>query len=129
MVAAGAAVGAAVVAAGWAAGAVTEVAALAELFAGLGSAVVELADAVFVTVVPALATLDCTTSVKVAEAAAESEALVQVTAPVPPTAGVAQVNTGPDVCARDTNVVPAGRVSVNAVDCAAWGPLLVRPME
>src|SRR5258708_23087445 len=89
--------GAVVVTAGGAAGAATDVVALAELFAGLGSAVVELADAVFVTVVPALATLDCTTRVKVAEAAAESEALVQVTAPVPPTAGVAQVNTGPDV--------------------------------
>src|SRR5258708_25560935 len=89
--------GAVLVTARSAAGATTDVTALAELFAGLGSAVVELADAVFVTVVPALATLDCTTRVKVAEAAAESEALVQVTGPVPPMAGSAQVDTGPDV--------------------------------
>src|SRR5258708_33592629 len=95
--------GAVLVTARSAAGAVIEVVALAELFAGLGSAVVELADAVFVTVVPALATLDCTTRVKVAEAGAASEALVQVTVPAAPTAGVVQVNAGPDVCARDTN--------------------------
>jgi hypothetical protein len=32
-------------------------------------------------------------------------AVLQLTVPVAPTAGVAQVNAGPEVCVNDTNVV------------------------
>src|SRR5258706_218595 len=107
--------------------ATTEVAAVAELLAGFGSAVAVLAEAVLVIVVPAPAALDCTTSVKAAVEPEGSEAMVQVTVPVAPTAGVGQGK--PAAAPRGTNGVPAGTLSVNTVDCAACGPLLGRPME
>src|SRR5260221_274835 len=105
-----------------------EVEAVALLLAGLGSVVAELALAVLEIVAPPLPGPACTTSVKAAEPAAASEARLQLTVPPAPAAGVVQVNVGPDVCANDTNVVPAGSASLNAVACAALGPLFVRPM-
>jgi hypothetical protein len=102
--------------------------AVALLLPPLGSGVVELTLAVLATVVPALPGIARATSVKAAELATASEAMLQLTVPVAPTAGVVQVNVGPDVCASETKVVPAGRASLNVAACAAPGPLFDRTM-
>ncbi len=83
------------------------------LFAGVGSFVGELAAAVLVIVAPlATLALTLTTSVKAATAPAGSEAMLQLTVPPAPTAGLVHEKAGPVFWARETNVVPAGRVSV-----------------
>ena len=78
--------------------------------------------AVFVTVPPPLV---LRTRLNVAPAPLASNAMLQVTAPVPPAAGVAQVKAGPPVWLAETNVVPAGSVSLSCTFCASRGPLLV----
>jgi hypothetical protein len=98
------------------------------LLPGIGSGVVELALAVLLTVVPALPGPARATSVKAAAAPEASVVMLQLTVPPAPTAGLVQMNVGPDVCANDTNVVPAGSASVSVADCAALGPLFVRTM-
>ena len=108
----------------------TVVVAVAELFAGVGSFVGELAAAVLVIVAPlATLALTFTTTVKAATAPAGSEAMLQLTVPPAPTAGLVHEKAGPVFWARETNVVPAGRVSVTAAVWASDGPLLVRLIE
>src|SRR6266699_2621705 len=84
-------------------GGVTVVVAVPELLAGSGSAVVELAVAVFVTTASRKPGSTCTTSVTVADAPLAIEPSAHETVAVPaqaPCDGVAE-----------TNVVPGGRVS------------------
>ena len=65
--------------------------------------------AVFVTVVPFVSEpLNATVTLNVADAPAANVAIEQVTV-----APVVQVNVGPFVCDSETNVVPAGSVSVS----------------
>src|SRR2546423_1567666 len=83
-------------------GAATVVAAVPELLVGSGSAVVELAVAVFVTTASRKPGSTCTTNVTVAEAPLAIEPSEHTTVAVPahaPCDGVAE-----------TNVVPGGRV-------------------
>ncbi len=72
---------------------------------------------------PAVFELTCTTSVKVAVAPAARVALVQVTVPVPPIAGVVQVNVGPALWLSETKVVLVGIVSLQLTPWASDGPL------
>ena len=101
--------------------------ALAVLFAGVGSDVGELADAVLVIVAP-LATfaLTFTTTVKAAPAPAGSELMPQLTVPPDPTAGLVHVKGEPVFWTSETNVVPAGSVSVRVAFWASDGPPLLR---
>jgi hypothetical protein len=62
------------------------------------------------------------TKLNVAEAPLASDAMLHVIMPVPPTAGAAQLNEGPLVCVAETNVVPAGVVSVSCTLAASDGP-------
>ena len=89
--------------------AVLVVVAVAVLLAGVGS-VVELATlAALVIVVPAgAAGSTLTTRVNVAEAPVASVGLVDVTSPVPPTAGVVLANLKKAGDVKETKVVPAG---------------------
>src|ERR1700742_4912591 len=79
--------------------------------------------AVFVmtTPLPSAASL-CTTSVNTAVSPFASAASLQVTVPVPPTAGVVQVNVGPPDCVMETNVVFVGTTSVSTTFDASFGP-------
>lgn len=98
--------------------------AVAALFAGRGSEVVVDTVAVFVIVVPFAADGGImTTSENVAELPLASVAALQVTVPVPPAAGVVQVNAGPAVWVIDTNVVLVGMASVSDGAWASEGPL------
>jgi len=104
----------------WAA---TLVVAVPVLLPGLGSGVVEPAVAEFVITVPfGTPGPTKTTSVNTLLPGA-NEGLVQLTVPVPPTAGVVHVH--PAGVASETNVVPAGRVSVRVAAAALLGPALV----
>jgi len=95
----------------------TVVVAVAELFPATGSSV-DVTLAVLLTIVPfGVAAFTFTTSVKDPLPLAGRVAMVQLTVPVPPTAGVVQVHPAGDV--RDTNVVFAGRVSDRATVVAA----------
>ena len=77
----------------------------------------EAAEAVFITpAVTFAATLKI--RVNVAEAEEGRVAIPQLTVGV-------QLNVGPDVCASETKVVPAGSASVIVTLCASLGPLLV----
>ena len=105
------------------AAAATVVVAVAELFAGLGSVVVEETDAVLVmTVPPAVAPSTATTSVNDALPAIML-AFVQEIEPVAPTAGVVQLHPPGDD--STTNVVFAGTESVSVTFAAAFGPALL----
>src|SRR5512132_2316713 len=95
----------------------TVVVAVAELFPAAGSSV-DVTLAVLLTIVPlGVAAFTFTTSAKDPLPLAGRVAMVQLTVPVPPTAGVVQVHPAGDV--RDTNVVVAGRVSDRATVVAA----------
>jgi hypothetical protein len=88
------------------------------LFAGLLSAVVLVTFAVLLSVVPfGVAALTFTTIVKVAEAPLTSDAIEHVVV-----APVVQRNAGPVVWFSETNVVPAGSVSLNETVEASDGP-------
>ena len=97
------------------------------LFAGTGSLVAEVTVAVLPSA--AFGSSDVfTTSENVAVAVDGSEAMLQLTVPVAPAAGVVQVKVGPPVCVIDTNVVVAGTASVSVTLTASAGPLLVTPI-
>ena len=66
-----------------------------------------------------------TTSVNVADEPLANVAHVIATEPVPPTAGVVIVAAGPVFCASETNVTPAGKVSLSTALTAAFGPALL----
>src|SRR3954447_21022987 len=80
------------------------------------SVVVVLTFAMFEIVPVALLAVEAT-SVNVAVAPAVNDAFVQVTVVVP-----LQLNVGPLFCVTETNVVPAGSVSVSTVFAAAFAP-------
>ncbi len=97
---------------------------VAELFAELGSVVPLETVAVLEIDEPFAAfALTLTTSVKVLDAFAAMLALEQETLPIPPTAGVVQVN--PAGLASETNVVFAGKVSAIVTLAALLGPVFV----
>ena len=102
----------------------TVVVAVALLLPVLESAVVELTVAVLEIVLPsAVSGLTWTTMVKVAVAPLASEAVVQFTVPVEPTAGVVHVQ--PAGVAIDWNVVCDGNGSFMVTVAAAFGPALL----
>jgi hypothetical protein len=81
--------------------------------------VVDETDAVFMTA--PFSSVTWTTSVKGADAAAASVPVVQLTVPVPPTAGVEQLH--PAGVLRETNVVPEGTASDSVTFWDGDGPL------
>src|SRR6266849_2125991 len=88
----------------------TDVVAVAELLPALESVVDDVTVAVFVIVVPlGVAAFTFTTIVKVAFAPLARVGSLQVSAPVPPTAGATHEN--PAGAVTDTNVVFAGVLS------------------
>src|SRR5205814_1651529 len=98
--------------------ALTSVEAVDELLLGFESGVVDVTFAVFITVVPFVSEpLNVTVTLNVADAPAAKVAMEQVTV-----APVVQVNVGPLVCDSETNVVPAGSVSVSVTEAASEGP-------
>ena len=85
---------------------------VAESFPGLSSVVLLEMVAVLLIVVPlGVFPFTFTTRLKVALAPDVNVAMVHVTVPVPPNAGLVQVKTGPAVWVIDTNVVFPGVAS------------------
>jgi hypothetical protein len=104
--------------------AATVVGAVAELFPATGSAIVLATVAVFVMVEPTAAPASTRTRSVTAEIWPEvSEARAQETVPVPPTAGVVQVQ--PLGVETERKVVLAGTASVRVTPIAVAGPLFV----
>ena len=102
----------------------TVVDAVALLFPGFGSLVVDVTVAVLLIVVPfGVAAFTFATSVKVAVAPLISDAIEHVVV-----APVVQMNAGPVVWFSETNVVFAGSVSVNETVEASDGPLFATVM-
>ena len=98
--------------------------AVALLFAGLGSVIEEEPISVSVMIVPvAVPAFTFVTRVNDPLEPAAKVAMLHVTVPVPPTAGVIQPHA-PGL-ASDTNVVLVGIASVNLTVVAADGPLFV----
>jgi hypothetical protein len=100
--------------------ALTVVPAVAELLAADGSEVVVATIAVLFSA-PAAEVF--TTSVNMAGAPEARLAIVHVTVPPAPTAGV--VHSHPATEVSETNVVPAGSVSFKLTPAAAEGPALL----
>ena len=99
----------------------TVVAAVAELFAGAGSAVTAVTVAVFVTVPTVAVGETATTSVNCA-LPVPADAIEHDTVPPAPTAGVEQDQ--PAGAASETNVVAGGSVSDSVTNDALEGPPL-----
>ena len=97
-----------------------DAAAIIQAVVRLGQAMGLAVSAELVSVIP-LATFAPTLRirVKVADADDTSVAMLQL-----PELGV-QLNDGPDVCASETNIVPAGIASLRVTLCASLGPLFV----
>jgi hypothetical protein len=105
----------------------TVVVAIALLFAVEDSGVGVATVAVFEMIVPAARPpLTVTTSVKVAGPPGATEALVAVTVPVPPTAGVEVIH--PTGALKEEKVVFAGTASVSDTLAADAVPLFVTVM-
>jgi hypothetical protein len=100
------------------------VVAVPPLFDGVGSVVAEEIVAVFVIVAPAPA-LIATIKVKTALPGG-NEAIVHVTVPPEPTAGVVQLQPAGEV--TETKLVPAGNTSVRVNVEAVLGPALLTVM-
>src|SRR5205823_3546612 len=94
------------------------------LLTAFGSVLDAVMLAVFVMAAPTAPGLMWTVIENVAEVRA-SDAIVQVTMPLPPTAGVVQEKIGPVDCDAETNVVFAGTASVSETLAAFDGPLFV----
>jgi hypothetical protein len=95
----------------------------APVLAGTGSGVeAEIVAVLAITVFTGVPAFTCTTIVKVWVEKAGTLARVQLTVPVPPTAGVEHVHPGAGV--RAWKFVLAGMGSVRDADDAALGPLL-----
>src|SRR5437762_2324905 len=105
----------------------TVVVVAAVLLARFGSNVIELTVAVLEMMVPSgAAGLTWTARVKVAVAPLAIHAVVQLTVPVDPAAGVVQVQ--PAGVVMDWKVVSAGSTSLIATLAAVFGPALLTPM-
>ena len=103
----------------------TLVVSVALLFPGTGSVVVLVTVTVLLRTVPsAVVASTFTMSVNVTDIPAGSVAMLQLTVPVPPTAGVLQVKAGPPFWASETKVVFAGIGSLTETLWAALGPAL-----
>ena len=110
--------------------AMTAVVAVAELFPAHGSKVSLVAVAVLLSVVPfGVLAFTLTTSLNVAVAPAPNVEIVQLTVPVPPTAGAEQLKAGPLVGANERNVVLAGVASVIETLTASLGPKFFSAMS
>src|SRR5438132_1155091 len=97
--------------------------AVAESFLGKLSVVLLDTVAVLVIVVPlGVFEFTLTTRLKLALSPAANVAMVHVTVPVSPGAGLAQAKAGPAVCVIDTNVVFAGVASLSETFWASLGP-------
>src|SRR5713226_10285412 len=106
-------------------GAATLVVTVALLLPGVGSGVLEVAEAVLEMTVPlGVPAVMFTTMLKVPVAPEASAALVKVIAPVPPTAGVVVVQ--PPGAVAETKVVLVGTLSVRMTVVELLGPLLIR---
>src|ERR1700722_17287056 len=106
----------------------TTVVAVAVLLAKLGSMAEELADTLCVMTVPlAVPVFTFTTRLNVAAVDPAMFTLVQITLPVPPITGEAQLHPVGD--AIETKVVFVGIVITTVALSAELGPLLVTPME
>jgi hypothetical protein len=104
-------------------GAVTTAPLLALLLTADGSAVAADTAAVLVIVLPDVAAMSMLiTIVNVAELPFASVAIVQLTVPVPPAAGVVHTKAGPLVCAKDANLAFTGTRSLRITVCASLGP-------
>src|SRR3954447_19696497 len=104
--------------------ATTEVACVPALLDDFGSGEDEATLAVLaIDVPPGVPELTRSTRLRMAVASAARLGIVAETAPVPPTGGV--VAAQPAGLVRETNVVPAGRVSSSLTAWAAPGPRLV----
>jgi hypothetical protein len=102
---------------------ITAVGAVAVLFPTAGSGVVVAIVARFVSTDAAPA--DGATRATIVKDAAEpaaNVAIVQVTVPFAPTAGVVQLNVGPLFCVMETKVVFAGSSSASETFEASLGP-------
>lgn len=98
--------------------------AVALLFEELGSATEDEPISVSEITVPvAVPAFTCVTRVKAAVAPAATLAMLQLTVPVPPTAGVEQLHEAG--LTSETKVVFVGMASVNVTVVAAAGPLFV----
>jgi hypothetical protein len=103
--------------------AATVVVAVPLSFPGFPSAVAEVAVAVFVRTVPSV-TDGATATVNVnTEFPTANDGFEHDTVPAAPTAGV--VHDQPAPAGKETNVVPAGSVSLHDAEDAASGPLFV----
>src|SRR5438552_18122167 len=101
----------------------TVVVTVAELFPGTLSVVLLDVVAVLLIVVPfGVFAFTLTTRLKLAFAPAANGEIVQVTVPVPPSAGLVHEKDGPAVCEIDTNVVFAGVASLSDTVWASLGP-------
>ena len=95
-----------------------------------GSLVAELIAAVLTSAAP-FGIFEGTLTVRVSTALTAPPAAklgrVQVIVPPLSTGGVAQFKSGAPTafCVNETNVVPAGSVSITETDCASLGPLLL----
>ena len=94
------------------------------LFVRLMSPVDEVTVAVLM-IAPFATGSRCTTSENVALAPEAKLAMVQLTVPAEPAAGVVQLKGVPAVCVAETNVVFAGNVSASVTFAAVAGPLFV----
>jgi hypothetical protein len=91
----------------------TVVVAVAELFPGTLSVVLlDMVAVLLIVVRSGVFAFTFTTRVKLAVAPAANVAIVHVTVPVPPTAGLVHEKDGPAVWVIDTNVVFVGVASV-----------------
>jgi hypothetical protein len=93
------------------------------LLFGLVSVVDDETVAVLPTMVPFARDPDAfTTTENEADCPLSKLGMLQVTVPPDPALGVLQLAVGPEFWVRDENVMPAGRLSVNAAFCASFGP-------
>ena len=103
---------------------ITEVIVLEELLPGPGSFDVLVTEAVLSIIEPGPA-VTLTTRVMLAEPPDAIEPSEQVTIPVPPGGGAVNV---PWLGVTDTNVVPAGTMSVTVTPVPRLGPALLTPI-
>lgn len=103
----------------------TVVVVIEELLPATGSVEVDATDALLVMTVP-FGVFALTLTVKVSKTVPLiNVGVVQLIAPVAPTAGVVQVNVNFEVCVSDTNVVLAGTLVVSVTPVANSGPAFV----
>src|SRR4051812_41810697 len=91
------------------------------LFSGRGSAVALETVAVLVTCADVF-TASSNAALKLFPSTPGKVAIVQEMVPLPPSAGVVQLKSGPDVCVHPAKVLPDGTASVSVTLAASFGP-------